>query len=60
MVRGVHLVSVDTPELQAKMKVVKGAAERKSKIPVGKLYTCEMLPDVSEPSNAAYSSVVVG
>ena len=53
MLRNVRLVSVDSADMKEKMKVVQGAAERKSKIPVAKLYACEMLPEVSKPSNAA-------
>lgn len=48
VVRNVQLVSVDTPTMRESMKRVQGAAERKSKIPVGKLYASEMLPDVSK------------
>jgi hypothetical protein len=46
VVHNVEVVKVDTPAMMERMMVVKGAAEEKSKIPVAKLFTPDLLPNV--------------
>lgn len=46
VVHNVEVVKVDTPAMMERMKVVKGVAEDKSKIPVAKLFTPDLLPNV--------------
>lgn len=44
----VDFAMVDAPEIVQKMRVVQGAAEEKSKIPIPKLYTPLLLPEVEK------------